>query len=65
MVCPKFNSHVYKLKRLIVWKYIYVYFATSDPKRCFHGGVLKCSNPIVDGPMNKAHSRKTNIKEEC
>jgi hypothetical protein len=58
MVCPKFNPHVYKLKRLIVGEYICIYFATTGPKRCFHGGSVKRSETIVDGPMNKTHSRK-------
>jgi hypothetical protein len=44
MVCPKFNSHVYKLKR---WgslkggdhrekKHVCFYFATWGPQRCFY-----------------------------
>ncbi len=40
MVCPKFNCHVYKLKRSAVGEYICFYFATGVLKRCFHWGVL-------------------------
>ncbi len=47
MVCPKFNSHVYKLKRYTVGKYICFYFATGDPKRCFHWGVLNTPKKLL------------------
>ncbi len=36
MVCSKFNSHVYKLKRWATWEHIYFYFATWSWKRCFY-----------------------------
>jgi hypothetical protein len=50
MVCPKFNSHVYnKLKRYSIGKYICFYFATWDPKRSFHWGVLNMSKKLLMG----------------
>jgi hypothetical protein len=30
MVCPKFNSHIYKLKRWAIREHVYLYFATSS-----------------------------------
>jgi hypothetical protein len=39
MVCPKFNSHVYKLKRWPIGKHICFYFTTWGPKRHFYWGV--------------------------
>ncbi len=38
MVCPKFNSHVYKLKRKL-GEHVCFYIATGGPKRCFIGGL--------------------------
>jgi hypothetical protein len=56
MVCPKFNSHVYKLKR---WA-IFLYIATGCPKRCFYWGVPSVPKKNGDGPMNMAPSKKKN-----
>jgi hypothetical protein len=52
MVCPKFNSHVYKLKRWNLGVHICFYFATRAPKRCFYWVNAQCSQKIVDGPIN-------------
>jgi hypothetical protein len=41
MVCSKFNSHLYKLKRCNKGEYICFYFATRGLKRPFHQGVLQ------------------------
>ncbi len=49
MICPKFNSHVYKLKRYVVGKYICFSFATRDPKRCFHWGVINIPKKLLMG----------------
>ncbi len=54
MVCPKFNSHGYKLKRLYLGEHTCFYVATQDPKRCFYWGHAQCSYKIADGPMNMA-----------
>jgi hypothetical protein len=32
IVCPKFNSHVYNLKRWSSWEYICFYFASGVPR---------------------------------
>jgi hypothetical protein len=37
-VCPKFNSHVYKLKRQAIGEHNYFYFVTRGWKRCFYWG---------------------------
>jgi hypothetical protein len=43
MVCPKFNSHVYKLKTWnLVWKHICFYFAVGGSMKCFSIGA--CPN---------------------
>jgi len=39
MVCPKLNSHVYKLKRWAIREHVCLYFATWGPTRCFYWGV--------------------------
>jgi hypothetical protein len=52
MVCPKFISHVYKLKRQAIGEYICFYFATRGLKRWFHWGVLHVPNFFDDGSMN-------------
>jgi hypothetical protein len=36
IICPTFNSHVYKLKRLAIGENICLYFVTWGPKRCFY-----------------------------
>jgi hypothetical protein len=36
IICPKFNSHAYKLKRLAIGENICLYFVTWGPKRCFY-----------------------------
>jgi hypothetical protein len=54
IVCPKFNSLVYKLKRSNPGVQICFYFATRGPKRCFYWGHAQWSKKIADGPMNMA-----------
>jgi hypothetical protein len=34
MICPKFNSHVYKLKKWSLVEHICFHFATGGPKEC-------------------------------
>jgi hypothetical protein len=48
------SSHVYKLKRLTIGKYICVYFAIGDLKRASMGRT-KCSKRISNGSMNKVY----------
>jgi hypothetical protein len=43
LIGPKFNSHVYKLKRWNLGKHICFYFAIGGPKRCFYWGHAQCS----------------------
>jgi len=39
MVCPKFNSHVYKLRK-VGYRGAHLFpFCSWDPKRCFYWGV--------------------------
>jgi len=54
MVCSKFNSLVYKLKRWNPRVHIYFYFATGGPKKCFYGGHVQCSKKIANMPINMA-----------
>jgi hypothetical protein len=54
VVCPKFNSPVYKLKRWKSGVHICFYFATRDPKRCFYCRHAQCCKKIVDRPINMA-----------
>jgi hypothetical protein len=48
-VCPKFNSHVCKLKRLPIQEHICLYFSTWDPKRYFYWGMLNVLKKLVMG----------------
>jgi hypothetical protein len=48
MVCSKFNSLVYKLKRWNPRVHIYFYFATGGPKKCFYGWHAQCSKKITN-----------------
>jgi hypothetical protein len=49
MVCPKFDSHVHKLKRWATGQRIHLFlFCNWGPKRCSHWGVLHCSKAIDD-----------------
>jgi hypothetical protein len=54
MVCPKFNSPVYKLKTWNSGVQICLYFATGGPKRWLYWGHAQCSKKIADGPINMA-----------
>jgi hypothetical protein len=54
MVCPKFNSHVYKLKRWKPWEHISLYFATGVQTGASIWGHAQCSKKIADGPINMA-----------
>jgi hypothetical protein len=56
MVCPKFNSHVYKCK---MWVKGSTHFAIGCPKRCFYLGVP--SKDIGDGPINMAPFWKNEV----
>ncbi len=57
MVCPKFNAHVYKLKRWAIDKCLCFYFPTKD-KEAFLFGNAQCSKKIDDGPINMGPSKK-------
>jgi hypothetical protein len=62
MVCPKFNSPIYKLKRWNPGVHICFYFASGSLKRCFYWGHAQCSQKIADGPINMAPLKKKKIK---
>jgi hypothetical protein len=68
MVCPKFNSHVYKMKRWVIGEHICFYVMTwgPKPKKCFYWKVPIVHNKISDGPMNVASSlpKKKSEKEK-
>jgi len=49
MVCPKFNSHVCKLKRLPIEEHICLYFSTWCPKKYFYWGVPNVLKNLVMG----------------
>jgi hypothetical protein len=50
MVCPKFNSYVYKVKRWAIGEHNSFYFGIGGPKRCCYGGVPNVSKKLVMGP---------------
>ncbi len=58
MVCPNFNSLVYKLKRSNPKVHICFCFATQGPKSCFYWGHAQSSKIIADGPINMALLKK-------
>jgi hypothetical protein len=62
MVCPKFNSHVYKLKKLNLRMHICFYSAIGCPKRCIYWGIPNVPKKIGDGPINMAPSQKKKKK---
>jgi hypothetical protein len=49
MVCPKFNPHVYKLKKVDHRKHIWFYFAIGGPKRCIYWGIPNVPKKLVMG----------------
>ncbi len=49
MVCPKFNSHVYKLKRSATWEHICLYCVNRDPIRWFYWGVPNVLKNLMMG----------------
>jgi hypothetical protein len=54
IVCPKFNSHVYKLKRWAMGEYFCFYFAIGVQRGIpIKRNHAPCSKKIDDGPMNK------------
>jgi len=65
MVCPKFNSHVYKLKRWALGSTFYFIFANGGPNRCFYWGVPKFSKNFVDGPIDMAPSKENKEKKSA
>jgi hypothetical protein len=65
MVCPKFNSPIYKLKRWNPGVHICFYFASGSLKRCFYWGHAQCSQKIADGPINMAPFKKRKKSCEC
>jgi hypothetical protein len=54
---PKFNSHVYNLKRWAKEEYIFLYFATRSEK-VLPLGSAQCFKKIDDGPLNMAPSKR-------
>jgi hypothetical protein len=58
MVCPKFNSYVYKLKRWARGENICFCFGIGGPTRCCYGGVPQCSKRIGDGAINVVSFKK-------
>ncbi len=49
MVCPKFNSHVYKLKKVDHREHISIYFALGGPKSCIYWGIPNVRKKLVMG----------------
>jgi hypothetical protein len=49
MVCPKFNPHVYKLKRSAIGEHICFHFVNRDPSRCFYLGVPNVPKNVMMG----------------
>jgi hypothetical protein len=65
MVCPKSNSHVYKLKKVAIGEHIYFYFATWGPKRYFYGRrSAQCLKKVVIGQSMCLLSNKKS-KKKC
>jgi len=62
MVCPKFNSHVYKLKRRIMWEYICFYFATGVQRGAFIWESPMFQKKNDNGSMNLVFSKKREWK---
>jgi len=52
MICPKFNSHVYKLKKVGQRGAHLFLFCNRDPKRCFYWGGPNVPKTIGDGLIN-------------
>jgi hypothetical protein len=52
MICPKFDSHVYKLKKMGQREAHLFLFCNRDPKRCFYWGGPNVPKTIGDVPIN-------------
>jgi len=65
MVCPKFNSHVYKLQRWNVGASTFVsILQVGVQKRCFNWGMPNVPKKLADGPINMAPLKKK-MKKSC
>jgi hypothetical protein len=63
MVCPKFNSHVYKVKRRIVWEYICFYFATWVQRGAFIRESSMFQNKLMMGQWMWLFKKKKKVKK--
>jgi len=64
MVCRKFNSHAYRLKRWAIREHICFYFETWGPKNHFNWGVPNVQILLDDGLINMAPSKKKKREKE-
>jgi hypothetical protein len=65
MVCPKFNSHVYKLQRWNLGASTFVsILQVGVQKRCFNWGMPNVPKKLADGPINMAPLKKK-MKKSC
>jgi hypothetical protein len=67
MICPKFNSHIYKLKKgRLSGEHICFYFATGVQRGASIEGSSKPKVPkkIGDGPIQEAPSQRKIKKEK-
>jgi len=51
-VCPKFNSHVYKLKSYVIGEHISSYFVTGVQKVLLFRSTQYSQKQFGDGPIN-------------
>jgi hypothetical protein len=63
MVCQKFNSNAYRLKRWAIWEDICFYFETWGPKNHFNWGVPNVQILLDDGLINMDPSKKNRERE--
>jgi hypothetical protein len=66
MVCPKFNSHGYKLKRWAIGQHICFYFCDLGSKEVHLLGGAQCSKKLVMGQLVYGpFPKKKKKKFEC
>jgi hypothetical protein len=65
MVCPKFNSHLYKLKRWSLKEHMIFYFATWGTKVILLEHAQCSQKQLPDGTINQYGSFNIKIKKLC
>ncbi len=63
MLCPKFNSHVYKLKRWTIWSTFFSILQLAVQRGAFIGSAQCSPKKIGDGPINMTPSKKKKNSE--